>query len=305
MRARRVLVTGAAGRLGGEVVRLLAAAGWSVTGLIAPGDDAAPIDGFADRVVRGNAADPDVATRAVTGADAVAHLAAIPSPSLGPPHVVFGQNTLATFCVLDAATRAGIGVAVVASSLAASGLAFSPHDAAPAYLPLDEQLPSQVADPYALSKTTDEATAEMMSRRSGITTTALRLPYLGTPADRLPEHAEFLTTRPDQGSRDGWSYLDTRDAARAVARALDRSGGDSIVVGVAAPVTLTPYPTEALIDAFLPGVPRRRTFAGREVPLDLTRAEKILGFFAEHVWQLPDQPLPDVAEIRRRPVRPV
>lgn len=302
---RTALVTGAAGRLGRHVVPLLAAAGWSVTALMADGDDADPVEEYVDRVVRGNAADPEVAAAACAGADAVAHLAAIPAPMNGPAHVVFGQNTLATFCVLDAAARAGVPVAVLASSIAATGMSFSPNDVQPPYLPLDEFTPSQVADPYALSKTTDESTAAMMSRRYGITTTAIRLPYLGTPIDRLPAHAEFLTARPDHGTRDGWAYLDTRDAARAIAAGLDRTGGDSLVIGVAAPDTLAPYRTEAMLDLLLPTVPRRAAFHGRRVPVDLSLAQSVLGFFAQHLWPLPELELPDLAEIRSRPARPV
>lgn len=305
MTARTILVTGAAGRLGCHVVRVLAESHLSITALISDSDDASPVEDYLDRIVRGNAGDQDVAAAAVKGVDAVVHLAAIPAPMHAPPHVVFGQNTLATFSVLDAATRADVPVAVIASSIAATGMSFSPHEVRPLYLPVDELMPTQAADAYALSKTTDEATAAMMSLRSGITTTALRLPFLGTPLDRLPAHAEFLSMRPDHGTRDVWSYLDTRDAARAVALALGRTGGDSIVIGVAAPETLAPYPTGEMLDAFLPGVPRRCAFPGRAVPLDLTRAATILGFAAKHLWPLPDQQLPALTEIRRRPLRPV
>ncbi len=78
---------------------------------------------------------------------------------------------------------------------------------------------------------TDEATAAMMSRRSGLTVTALRFPFLAMPDDRLPEHADELAAHPENGIGDLWSYLDTRDAARAVLLALRRTGGDSLVVG--------------------------------------------------------------------------
>ena len=248
--------------------------------------------------------DPEVAARAVVGAEAVVHLAAIPAPLGFAAHVVFGQNTLATFCVLDAAARAGVPVAVIASSIAATGMSFSPHEVQPPYLPLDEATPTQAADPYALSKTTDEATAAMMSRRSGITTTALRLPFLGTPSDRLPAQAEGHAARPGNGTRDVWSYLDTRDAARAVLLALGRTGGDSLVISVAAPETLTPYPTEDLLEAFLPTVPRSMSFPGRTVPLDLTRSRTVLGFEAEHLWQQPDRQL-DMTMFDGRSARPV
>jgi nucleoside-diphosphate-sugar epimerase len=281
----RVLVTGAAGLLGLQVVRRLAAEGWSVVGLVM--GDGEPPDGL-DTVVEGNAADPAVARRAVAGVDAVVHLAAIPAPTLGSNELVFGQNTLATFCILDAATDAGVSRAVVASSIAALGLSFSPYQAEPPYLPVDEAVPTQAADAYALAKLADEQTAAMMSRRSGMTTTSLRLPFLGTPSDRLGDRAALLAATPKEGRQDLWCYLDTRDAARAVSLALGRNAGDSLVIGVAAPENLSPYPTEALLDAYLPDVPRRRPMPGRTTAMDLTRAEAVLGFRAEHLW--PVQP---------------
>ena len=211
---------------------------------------------------------------------------------MGASEVVFGQNTLATFCILDAAADAGVGRAVLASSIAAAGLSFSPYGAQPPYVPVDEEVATQAADPYALSKITDEQTAAMMSRRSGMTTTALRFPFLGTPADRLGERAEELATKPENGRQDVWCYLDTRDAARAIGLALGRTGGDSLVIGLAAPDNLTPYPTEALLDAYLPDVPRRRPLPGRTTAMDLTRAEAVLGFHAEHLWPVQPRDLP-------------
>ena len=47
--------------------------------------------------------------RAVAGADALIHLAAIPTPLLGTPREVFATNTQATFVALEAAGVAGVG----------------------------------------------------------------------------------------------------------------------------------------------------------------------------------------------------
>ena len=280
----RVLVTGAGGRLGQQVVRELAAGGWSVTALITADEDRTTIAAYVDRVLVGRADDAATARQAVAEAHSVVHLAAIPAPTLAEPEVVFGRNTLATFCVLDAAGAAGVAEAVIASSFSATGLPFSPHGTTPQYVPLDEDAPSQAADAYALGKITDEATAAMISRRDGMTTTALRFPYLGTPEDRLGERFEELRRWPARGAAELWSYLDTRDAARAITAALARSGGDSAVITVAAPQTLSPYPTAQLLDNYLPHVPRRRPFEGHDVPIDLRRATDLLGFQALHLW---------------------
>ncbi len=283
-----VLVTGAAGRLGQVLVAELARSGVTTTGLVLSTSDT--VDG-ADRVVVGDAGDPAVVADALSGVDAVVHLAAIPSPDLAEPHQVFGANTLATFVVLDQAGRSGIRRAVIASSFSATGLPFSPVPTRPAYLPVDEALPSRVADPYALGKCVDELTAAMAWRAYGLSSVALRLPFLGDPAGRLAERADRFAASPGSGTADLWSYLDYRDAALACVAGLTVAPAGAHVVGLAAPDTLSPYPTQMLLDRYLPGVPCRFELPDRASPVDTTRARELLGFRPRHLFPVPERSL--------------
>ena len=278
----RVLVTGAAGLVGSAVLDLLATLGTPATALVLepPGRPLA-----ADRVVIGDARDPDTVADVLHDADAVIHLAAIPAPDRDPDAQVFARNTQATFAVLDEAGRAGVRRAVIASSYAICGLPFARRPLRMPYLPVDAALPLQITDPYALSKQTDEATAAMASRQYGMTVVAMRMPFVGTPDDRLPRMARHWAEDPRAGAADVWSYLDARDAARALVAALDPAQPGNHVVYVAAPETLAPYPTEELLEKFHPGVPRP-PFAGRAVPIDLAPARDLLGFTAEHLWEI-------------------
>ncbi len=61
------------------------------------------------------------------------------------------------------------------------------------------------------------------------------------------------------------------------------------VISVAAPNTLAPYPTEQLLAAYHADVPRRAAFPGRTAPFDLTRAEELLRFHAEILWETEEQ----------------
>jgi nucleoside-diphosphate-sugar epimerase len=283
----RVLVTGAAGLLGRWVLAHFAASATPVTAMVlAPEPD---LD--ADRVVLGDVRDVAAVREALAGATGVVHLAAIPSPERHPGEEVFGNNALGTFTVLEQAGLAGIGRAVIASSYSVTGLPFAPRTRVPAYLPVDESLPVQVEDPYALSKQVDEATAAMMWWRYGLSVAALRFPFLGD-VDRLAARADLFARDPGAGARELWSYLDLRDAARACELALSGPGSGYQVIGLAAPLTLAPYPTGALLDAFLPYVPRRTPFPGRRVPLDLARAEHLLSFRAEHEQPVAARELP-------------
>jgi nucleoside-diphosphate-sugar epimerase len=272
----RVLVTGAAGRLGSAVLRVLAAQGVAVVGL----DRQDP--GGTDKFLTGSAGDVDLVAKAVAGVDTVIHLAAIPAPHLGTPEDVFVGNASATFVVLDQAARAGVGRAVIASSLSITGLPFAPHPAAPDYVPIDEAMPLQVADPYALSKQADEATAAMVARRDGMAVVALRFPKLGTP-DFLAAFAEEYRTDPGSGAHELWSYLDVRDAATACWLGLTAPVSGAHALYLAAPETLSPYPTEDLLARYLPGVPRRAPLPGRRVPIDTSAATALLGFTPAHL----------------------
>ncbi|MCO8276995.1 NAD(P)-dependent oxidoreductase [Actinoplanes sp. TRM 88003] len=271
-----VLVTGAAGLIGGAVLDLLAADGVTTTALVLD-----PGDTRADRTLVGDARDVALVDDALDGCDAVIHLAAIPHPGRDPDEVVFGHNTQATFTVLDQAGRRGIRNAAIASSYAIGGLPFARRPLRLPYLPIDAALPLQITDPYALSKRTDEATADMIHRQYGTTVVALRLPFVGGADDRLRPMAELFADDPGRGAADVWSYLDVRDAARALVMALQPALPGHHVLYVAAPETLAPQSTEWLLDEFHPGV-RRPAFEGRAVPIDLRPARELLGFTAAY-----------------------
>ena len=87
------------------------------------------------------------------GAEAIIHMAAIPSPTKDPEAEVFRVNMMSNWNVLEAAEIHGITKLVMASSINAVGAGFSPAELdLPAYLPIDEELPTRAQDGYALSK---------------------------------------------------------------------------------------------------------------------------------------------------------
>ena len=79
--------------------------------------------------------------------------------------------------------------AVIASSINHSGLPYNVDKSVrPPYFPIDEAMPSQLTDPYALSKVVDEITASTVHRRFGMNIIALRFPFTAEAehiADRL------------------------------------------------------------------------------------------------------------------------
>jgi nucleoside-diphosphate-sugar epimerase len=281
---QHVLVTGAAGLLGRAVVGHLRGLGVGVTAML---HHRGAREVEAERVVVGNMTDAAFMRDAVEGADAVIHCAALKAPMMGTAEAVFCGNVSGTFTVLEQAGQAGIRRAVISSSYSVLGLTFAPAMHHPAYLPIDEQVPLQVEDPYAHSKQVDELTADLMWKRYGMTVVALRLPFLGGISDSIAARAERVEIDPGFGTaaREFWTYLDTRDAARACVLALTEPPAGCHVVTVAAPNTLAPYPTEQLLAVYHPHVPRRCAFPGRTAPFDLRRARDLLHFSAELLWE--------------------
>ena len=273
----RVLVTGAAGKIGSATTRYLAGRGIAVTALSVAG----PFPPEADRVVIADATSPGGYAQALDDVDAVVHLAAIPHPNLGTPYEVFRTNVLSTFAVLSEAGERGVKRAVIASSINALGFPLNRHRPLPAYFPLDEEMPTDPEDAYSLSKQVDETTMRMASRRWGMDIVALRFPFVGDD-ERLREHAARVRKDPADYMREGWSYLDSRDAARAIYLALVAPVSGTEVIALAASDTFLDEPTAELLARFASGVPVRRAIAGGRSAIDSSRAERILGFVPEH-----------------------
>jgi nucleoside-diphosphate-sugar epimerase len=280
----RVLVTGGDGMVGSAVVRHLLATGSDVTTLTLPG--VTPHDGV--RVVVGDARDPSCVAGAVAGADAVAHLAAIPNPLRDPATTVFANNTQATFTVLWTAAEHGIRRFAIASSVSAAGRSFNPHRPLPPAFPIDESMPADLGDPYGLSKHVDELTLATVCRRFGGTGVALRLPLMIAPTN-LAFMRRVTAEDPRGEAGNGWAWLDVRDGAEAFRLALTLPINGAHVAHLAAPEIFPEgASTGEMLDRHAPGVPRRRSFAAREVPVDTGRARALLGFEPAHRVPDPD-----------------
>lgn len=268
-----MLVTGADGRIGRATVEALVAGGSPVTAL----SPAWRRPSAADRVVTGDATDEADVAHALRDVDAVVHLGAIAHRDLAAPYEVYRTNTDATFNVLAQAGTAGVKRAVIASSINAFGVPMSHHDVLPAYFPIDEEIPARLDDWYSLSKRSDELTAQMAASRWGMGVVAIRFPHVNT-AEELRRLSTEAAAAPAALVREGWSYLDLRDAVDVILASLVADVRGDLVVGVAASDTLIDEDSSELLDRFAPDVARTRAIPGRSSLIDTTRAERHLGF---------------------------
>lgn len=275
-----VVVTGGSGHAGWPVVERLQAEGYRVLSV-----DRVPPPGRADyRLV--NLEDLGQVYGSLAGADAVVHLAAIPRPIYHTPEVVFRTNMLSMYHVLEATCTLGIPRLVFGSSVSVLGFPFFTRPLAPVYAPVDEEHPRLPQDAYGISKLLGEEMIDAFVRRGGPSVVSLRMPWIHTPAS----FRQFITPlQQDPADPDGptnlWGYIDTRDVAKAVQQALEVELTGHEAMFIAAPDTFMPQPTRELLARFYPNTELRAPFAGREGLLSTAKAQRLLGWNAEHTWE--------------------
>jgi nucleoside-diphosphate-sugar epimerase len=283
----KVLVTGAAGAVGRHVVAEFRTHGAVVIGLDRVTPAAAWLSGGGPTVFAvAEATDESAVRSSVAGCDAVVHLAAIPAPTLAPPLEVFAGNTQATMTVLTAAAEAGARSAIIASSISILGLVYAQSDRSPDYVPIDEDHPLRVEDPYALSKQCDEATGRMIATRYGLPVAALRLPYTAS-AEAIAERSRSLSSDPAPAARELWAYLDARDAALAcrlaVAAQLAGSLRGFTCLNIVAEDSIVDEPLTELLGHYHPRTVIRGPAGSSGSAYDTRRSRAALGFVAPHL----------------------
>jgi nucleoside-diphosphate-sugar epimerase len=275
-----ILVTGGSGKLGRAVIVDLQQHGYHVLNA-----DRQPAEGV--YTVRADLCDLGQVYGVINRTAAIVHLAAIPAPGGYPPEVVFQNNVMSTFNILQAASSLGIKKVVLASSLSALGLAYKSRPIALHYLPIDEAHPALAQDAYGISKIVGEEIAEGFARREpDMSLVSLRLPMLVAP-DRIP--ARLRDQTPERMAFSAsvlWSYLDVRDAAAVVRQSLEYKQPGHEILYVNAPDTFVDVPTVELVREHFPGVefdPAR--LAGCRSPIDCSRARDVLGFAPQFDWR--------------------
>ncbi len=262
----------------------LAEHGWDVVSV-----DRAPVPGTApEDFIRIDLTDYGQTVQALTAVDdrydsvdAVVHLAAIPAPGLTANAALFTNNVTATYNVFTAAIAAGIRNIVWASSETTLGL---PFDIAPPYIPVDEDYPARPESNYSLGKHVEEQIAEQLCRwNPDLKMIGLRFSNVMYPED----YARFPTFDADATARKWnlWAYIDARDGAQAVRRALDyeATGMDRFIIANAD--TVMTRPSAELAAEVFPDVEIRKQLGTHETMLSIDKARRVLGYEPEYNWR--------------------
>lgn len=278
-----VAVTGGSGKLGTAVVARLVDEGYTVINL-----DLAPPKEPRSAFTRVDFSDYGQAADALAGIDdrhqgldALVHLAALPSGGLMADAQTFRNNMLVTYNIFQAARRAGIKNVVYASSETLLGIPFTID---PPYLPVDEEYPARPESTYSLVKHLEETMVQQFVRWDPeLKVTALRFSNVIEES----QYADFPSFDADITLRDWnlWSYIDRRDGAQAVQRALEHPGTGFEVFNIAATDTVMSRPTAELAAERFPGVEIRGQLDTHTSLISSEKAVRVLGFKPQHFWR--------------------
>jgi nucleoside-diphosphate-sugar epimerase len=279
----KVIVTGGSGKLGRAVLADLVASGDEVLNLdlTLPRDPIAP-------TVRVDLRDFGEVVAALRGVDehrgpfdAVVHLAAIPAPGLFANARTFANNVPATYNVFEAARVLGIKNVVFASSETVLGL---PFDKPPPYAPVDEEYFPRPETAYSLGKLVDETIARQFARWDPeLKIAALRFSNVMDVED----YKVFPSFDADARKRKWnlWAYIDARDGAQAVRKAIEAGfkGFEAFIIANAD--TVMSRSNSSLMAEVFAGVETRPTMSANGTLLSIEKAKRMLGYNPQHSWR--------------------
>jgi nucleoside-diphosphate-sugar epimerase len=203
----RILITGAAGRIGTALTPLLRDRGFALRLLDLAQPPAAEPD---DEVVLGSVTDEAAMREAADGVDLLVHLASIPSDRAW--RRMIDTNLESVHVALEAAHGASVPVTLLASSGHAVG--YTPSDEVGARVPYPR--PDSL---YGFAKAAGEALASLYADHYGMRIVSARI----LTFDERPRTRRALST-----------WVSPADLARLVVASLDAPVGHSIVWGISA-----------------------------------------------------------------------
>lgn len=280
----KVLVTGGSGKLGRAVLRDLVEHGYEVLNI-----DQQPLGEPTCPSVRIDLSNFGEVSGAILGGvderggpfDAVVHLAAIPAPGLAANARTITNNVAASYNVFEACRLAGIKNVVFASSETVLGL---PFDTPPPYAPVDEDYFPRPESAYSLGKLLDETMAAQFCRWDpDLRMVGLRFSNVMYPED----YAAFpaFDSDPRQRKWNLWGYIDARDGAQAVRRAIQAEfkGFEAFIIANAD--TVMSRSNISLLAEVFPGVEQKGNIATNSTLLSIEKARRMLGYSPQFSWR--------------------
>ncbi len=250
--------------------------------------------------------DPQKIREALSGHDAIIHLAAIDASVPASDKAVFETNVQGTWNVLQAAWESRVRRVILCSSNGSVGLDQTNLVNAPEYLPVDEKHPRRPTRAYGLSKKVCEIIGSSFARRNSLEVICLRPTYIVYP--ELLNQVAMEVKKCDGGQRgDGdypeegnasalteplpflRSYVEPEDVAQAFRLALEIRDCRYDVFFISARETFSPIPTLEYVQRVYGVEPTVRNAAlyrktPRASPFDISHARDRLGWEPKGSW---------------------
>ncbi len=277
----KIVITGGSGQVGSVTAQHLARDHEVTIFDIRPPKE--PLDNV--RFVNGDVLDTEQVRQVIRDHDAVVHLA-IRTGSWTDDGIML-TNVMGTQRVVEAAVTAGAGRVVMASSMGAYGFLYCEGRVKPRYIPLDEEHPCTPADAYGLSKWLSEEICRRYTRSHGLQTVCLRL--VGVFDDRMYSRMPLHLDAPEKYRESLWSYVDVRDVANLIGRALTTPDIEHETICVSAVDTAAAQPTLELMARFYPETEIRDAGLWADDPYrslwNCSRAERVFGWRPTISWR--------------------
>lgn len=278
----KIVVTGAAGRVGRAVLADLKATGDYA---VIAADRTLPPPGLARQALFTDLSNAGSVYGALAGADGVIHLGAYPNTSHHPGEEVFANNSTASANIAAACIAFGIKRIVYASSITTYGLEYQARNNGISQLPMDESVATRPDDFYALSKHVGEDVFTLGAHEHGLHVASLRIA-------RVIGEDEYQKIGPrdnEDASAGLWSYVDARDVAQAARLAIEKlndlgPGNHAYNIGAADSHTIAPL--SEVIPKFVPELTQLcASLHGTEPAFGIKKAQDQLGYAPRYNWR--------------------
>ena len=275
----KVLVTGAAGRLGSCVCRLLAEQGIPFLAV-----DRVAGEGLNYPVSQVDLSSGESMDPLFDGIDTLVHLANFPNFNSAHPEEVYSVNVSMNMRIFSAAAKQGCKRIIFSSSVQVLDgqlptMDRKSHPVFLPYLPLDSEMPAIPRNTYGLSKQSSESMLAYFAETACLTCVAIRFPLLID--SRMMRDSLAQGGMPRGNPYDAFTYLPIYSGAEAVVCAARAAIEGYRCYFVAAKDNLEQKTPQEVIGEGLAHVPCNKPLETMDSLVDCSRVERELG------WQQP------------------
>jgi nucleoside-diphosphate-sugar epimerase len=200
--------------------------------------------------------------------------------------VVFRNNALSTFNIIEAAVEAGVRRLVNFSSETVPGFIFAYRPFKPEYLPIDVGHPIRPQDPYAQAKWFGELMCDRVVERAELRCISIRPCWVQELAT-YERNLGPIVRDPSLAIGNYCSYVDVYDLCEATLRAAESELAGHEVMYVASPDTIGGHPLRDVVRSIDPdGQIKIREPLPREdaSAIDSSKAQRLLGWAPMRSW---------------------